>query len=188
MRDQYDRKLRLLLDADGLEGVLDTMARRLKDLYPDPSGLIVMGMASRGIPLGKRLTKRLSASYGREIPFGSLDASFYRDDFHFRKKFANPSMRIAEVPLSVEAMDIVLVDDVLFTGRSVRAAMEALMDLGRARTIRLCVLADRGHRELPIQPDCVGVQVVTEPGQEVRCYVQPVDKEDSVWLVEVLKS
>jgi pyrimidine operon attenuation protein/uracil phosphoribosyltransferase len=115
---------------------------------------------------------------------GSLDATYYRDDFHYRKKVAT-EMRFTEMPASVEGKTVILVDDVLYTGRSALAAMRSILDLGRPAAIRLCVLVDRGHRELPIAPDCAGLTVETARNQEVRVAIEPIDKENSVYLVEV---
>ena len=159
MKDNCKR-IRQLLDARGMETVLDEMAAKIARMHPDPSNLVVIGMASRGIPLGQRLVERLFRM------------------FQMRVKFA-------EMPTDVEGKVIVLVDDVLYTGRSVRAAIEALMDLGRPASIRLCVMVDRGHRELPIAPDFVGLQVSTAQNQEVRVRIEPHDSENAVWLVEV---
>ncbi len=184
MKDNCKR-IRQLLDARGMETVLDEMAAKIARMHPDPSNLVVIGMASRGIPLGQRLVERLLRMYQMRVEFGSLDATFYRDDFHYRKRMNNPVMRIAEMPTDVEGKVIVLVDDVLYTGRSVRAAIEALMDLGRPAAVRLCVMVDRGHRELPIAPDYVGLQVSTAQNQEVRVRIEPHDTENAVWLVEV---
>lgn len=179
------KRIRQLLDARGMDTVLDEMAAKIARMHPDPSNMLILGMASRGIPLGKRLSERLMKMYGMKVDVGSIDATYYRDDFHFRKRMNNPVMRIAEMPADVEGKVIVLVDDVLFTGRSTRAAIEAIMDLGRPAAIRLCVMVDRGHRELPIAPDCVGLQVDTAQNQEVRVRIQPHDEETAVWLVEV---
>jgi pyrimidine operon attenuation protein/uracil phosphoribosyltransferase len=144
-----------------------------------------MGLASRGIPLAHELASRLERLYGAPVPVGSLDATFYRDDFHYRKKTNNFALKISEMPADVEGKVVVLVDDVLYTGRSVRAAMQAILDLGRPAAIRLCVLVDRGHRELPIAPDCVGLVVQTAQNEEVRVRIAPCDTENAVWLVEV---
>jgi len=179
------KRIRQLLDSRGMETVLDEMAAKIARMHPDPNNMLIMGLASRGIPLGQRLSERLLAMYGMKVAVGSLDATYYRDDFHFRKRMNNPVMRINEMPADVEGKVIVLVDDVLYTGRSVRAAIEAIMDLGRPAAIRLCVMVDRGHRELPIAPDCVGLQVATAQNQEVRVRIQPHDEETAVWLVEV---
>jgi pyrimidine operon attenuation protein/uracil phosphoribosyltransferase len=144
-----------------------------------------MGMASRGIPLAEKIVQRLDHLYGSKVLLGNLDATFYRDDFHYRKRLQNPSIKISSMPRPVEGLNILLVDDVLYTGRTIRAAMEALMDMGRPRTIRLCVLVDRGHRELPIGADYIGISVKTGLNEEVCLSLPPLDAESSVWLVEV---
>lgn len=183
-RDQ-SRRIAQLLDPDGMARVLDQIADSIFSSHPNPDTLLLMGMASRGIPLAERIGEHLEKLYGRKVPMGNLDATFYRDDFHFRKRLMNPSMKITAMPRPVEGMDVILVDDVLFTGRSIRAAMESIMDMGRPNTIRLAVMVDRGRRELPIAPDYVGLSVKTESNQEVRVRLQPNDSETSVWLVEV---
>ena len=159
------KKIRELLSAQAMEFALDEMAAKLAKMHPTADDMVVLGMASRGM--------------------GSLDATFYRDDFHYRTHMGSSELRITEMPASVEGKTVNLVDDVLYTGRSVRAAMQAILDLGRPSAIRLCVLVDRGHRELPIAPDCVGLTVETAQDQEVRVQIEPIDKENSVYLVEV---
>ncbi len=177
--------LRKLMDAQAMELALDEMALKIVRMRPDSKKLVVLGMASRGIPLGERLCERLSKHYGTPIQFGAIDATFYRDDFHYRSRLLNPEMRILKMPDSVENKIVVLVDDVLYTGRSVRGAMQAVFDLGRPAAIRLCCLIDRGCRELPIAPDCVGLHIDTAPGEEVRVRVEPNDSENAVYLVQV---
>lgn len=168
-----------------MEKSLEEMAVHFAGICTNPSRLLVMGMASRGVPMARRLADLLEKYYHCPLPTGSLDATFYRDDFHFRKNLANPEMRITAMPRPVEGMDIILLDDVLYTGRTIRAAMEAIMDMGRPNSIRLGVLVDRGHRQLPICPDYAGLIVTTCANQEVRVYLPPLDSETAVWLVEV---
>ncbi|MDR1759846.1 MAG: bifunctional pyr operon transcriptional regulator/uracil phosphoribosyltransferase PyrR [Fibrobacter sp.] len=184
MKDN-SKRIRTLLDAQALDWALDEMAARIAKLHSNPEKMLILGMASRGIPLSQELAKRLSEKYGVKIPSGSIDATFYRDDFHYRKQIGNPEMRITEMPASVNGKIVILVDDVLYTGRSVRAAIQAIFDLGRPSAIRLCVLVDRGHRELPIAPDCVGLTVETDVDQEVRVLIRPIDEENAVYLVKV---
>ena len=184
MKDNCKR-IQELLSAQAMEFALDEMAAKIAKMHPSAENLIVLGMASRGIPLAKKLSDRLSQKFGKPIELGSLDATFYRDDFYYRKKSASTEMRFTEMPATVEGKTVILVDDVLYTGRSVRAAMQAILDLGRPAAIRLCVLVDRGHRELPIAPDCVGLTVETAQNQEVRVMIEPIDNENSVYLVEV---
>lgn len=184
MKDNCTR-IRKLLDAQAMERALDAMASGLDRFNLSPDKLIVVGLASRGIPLSRSLADRLSSKFGVKVPCGSIDATFYRDDFHYRKRLGNTEMRITEMPASVEDKTVILVDDVLYTGRSIRAAMQALLDLGRPSAIRLCELVDRGHRELPIAADCVGLKVETAADEEVRVLVNPIDSEDAVYLVKV---
>ena len=164
---------------------MDEMAAKIAKMHPSADNMIVLGMASRGIPLAQKLSKRLSEKFGKPIETGSLDATFYRDDFHYRKKLGSTEMRFTEMPASVEGKVVILVDDVLYTGRSVRAALQAILDFGRPSVVRLCVLVDRGHREQPIAPDWVGLNVETAQIQEVRVNIEPIDNENSVYLVEV---
>ena len=184
MKDNCKR-LQELLSAQAMEFALDEMAAKIAKMHPSADNMIVLGMASRGIPLAQKLSKRLSEKFGKPIETGSLDATFYRDDFHYRKKLGSTEMRFTEMPASVEGKVVILVDDVLYTGRSVRAALQAILDFGRPSVVRLCVLVDRGHRELPIAPDCVGLTVETAQNQEVRVNIEPIDNENSVYLVEV---
>jgi pyrimidine operon attenuation protein / uracil phosphoribosyltransferase len=181
-RKDNRKKIRQLLDLEGIEKALDQIAERVFQDHPDPGSLLVMGMASRGIPLAEKIAQRLESRYGQKVLQGSLDATFYRDDFHYRKRMQNPSVKISAMPRPVEGLNILLVDDVLFTGRTIRAAMEALMDMGRPRTIRL---VDRGHRELPIAADYTGLLVKTGVNEEVCLSLPPMDHDNSVWLVEV---
>ncbi|MEE1275521.1 MAG: bifunctional pyr operon transcriptional regulator/uracil phosphoribosyltransferase PyrR [Fibrobacteraceae bacterium] len=180
--------VRKLLDERAMNLALDAMALDLVRLHPEAENLIVMGMATRGIPLANEISQRLTLRYGKPVLSGELDASFYRDDFHYRNHFGNPVMRVLKTPVSVEGKTVVLVDDVLYTGRSVRAAMQAVFDLGRPAAIRLCCLIDRGCRELPIAPDCIGLKIDTAPGEEVRVRISPLDNENAVYLVKVGES
>jgi len=179
------RRVERLLDPEGMDRVLKGIAERIYQDFPDPTTLLLMGMASRGIPLAERIAFRLEELYGTKVPVGNLDASFYRDDFHFRKRVHSPAMKITAMPRPVEGVHVVLVDDVLYTGRTIRAALDSVMDMGRPRTVRLAVMVDRGHRELPIAADYVGLIVKTKQHQEVRVRIEPMDSETSVWLVEV---
>ena len=176
--------IRELMSAQAMEFALDEMAAKMAKIHPSADDVVILGMASRGIPLAQKLRERLESKFNKKINIGSLDATFYRDDFHYRNHVAT-EMRVTEMPASVEGKTVILVDDVLYTGRSALAAMRAILDLGRPAAIRLCVLVDRGHRELPIAPDCVGLVVETAQHQEVRVKINPIDQENTVSLVEV---
>jgi pyrimidine operon attenuation protein/uracil phosphoribosyltransferase len=180
-----DKKIQELLNESGIEAVLGNMAEKIASWAKSQDSVILMGMASRGIPLAKNIAQILSSKHNLSVAVGSIDNSYYRDDFHYRKRTNNPSLKIIEMPAEVEGKMVILIDDVLYTGRSVRAALQAILDLGRPAAVKLCVLVDRGCRELPIAPDCVGISIETKPNQEVRVCLNPYDKETAVWLVEV---
>jgi pyrimidine operon attenuation protein/uracil phosphoribosyltransferase len=139
-------------------------------------GLVLVGIADRGDHLALRLAREIATIEGAEIPVGVLDITFYRDDIGMTAEA--PEVHETRIPFDITGRTVILVDDVLFTGRTVRAAMDALTDLGRARRIRLAVLIDRGHRELPIRADFVGKNVPTQLGDDVRVLVNEVDGED----------
>lgn len=169
---------RLLLDARALDRTLRRLA--LQILEGDPlADLALVGVRTRGVPLAHRLAALL-AQEGLTVPVGELDIALYRDDT--RSGRALPEVRPTRLPFSVDGQAIVLVDDVLFTGRTTRAALDALMAWGRPRVVRLAVLVDRGHRELPLHADHVGLAVETTRAQTVAVRLAEADGIDGVWL------
>ncbi len=172
-----DRETRLR-DAEGLASLLDTMARGIVDGRRQGAPLRLVGIRNRGVPIAERLAERLGQLLGEEILVGAVDITLYRDDIGHGERW--PVLRGTEIPFDVEDAEVVLVDDVLFTGRTVRAALNTICDLGRPAAVRLAALVDRGHRELPIQPDVVGLHVRTERGERVRVRVTPVDPVDEI--------
>ena len=144
-------------------------------------GVVLVGMRTRGVPLAERLASWIKEFEGKDVAVGALDIGLYRDDI---TGGARPLMRPTKIPAHIEGKRVVLVDDVLYTGRSIRAAMDALTDLGRPSQIQLAVLVDRGHRELPIRADYVGKNVPTSPDEEVQVRVAEVDGADEVLLVK----
>ncbi|MTI89421.1 MAG: bifunctional pyr operon transcriptional regulator/uracil phosphoribosyltransferase PyrR [Balneolaceae bacterium] len=158
-------------------------AHQFLEPYDDFSQLAVIGMQTRGVYMGKRILKEVKQEFDAEIDFGVLDVTFYRDDF--RSKLKMPDVKVTEIPFDLYGRDIVLVDDVLFTGRTVRSAMDALMSYGRPRSIKFCCMVDRGHRELPIDADYKGMYLPTYENEEVRVKVEELDGEDAVYLVEL---
>ena len=175
-----------LMDARDLSRTLDRMARQILELI-DPAaegagGVALIGMQTRGVYLARRLQARIQAFEGIDVPLGLLDVTMYRDDFRLRLK--QPQVRATRIPFDISERHLVLVDDVLYTGRTARAALDALMDLGRPASIRFLVIVDRGLRELPIRADIVGREVPTMPGEEVRVRLSEVDDREGVWLVE----
>lgn len=169
-----------LADAKGLDRSLTRLAHEIVEKNRGVENLVLVGIRSRGMPLAQRLVQKIREIEGKEVPVGILDVSLYRDDF----KYKQPQVRVTDIPFSIDNKNIVLVDDVLYTGRTVRSALNALMDYGRPARIQLAVLVDRGHRELPIKPDFVGKNVPTSIGEEVQVRVKEIDGEDGIWLVE----
>ncbi|MFC1572967.1 bifunctional pyr operon transcriptional regulator/uracil phosphoribosyltransferase PyrR [Candidatus Eisenbacteria bacterium] len=145
--------------------------------------LVLVGIRKRGAPLAERVQKHLKEIEGVQVPLGVLDITLYRDDISAIG--ANPLVESTEIPVSIENKVVVLVDDVIFTGRTVRAALDAVMDYGRPRSIQLAVLLDRGHRELPIRADYVGRQVPTSLREIVKVCVQETDGSDEVTISEI---
>ena len=181
-----DRIKAQLMDVDDLRRTLDRMARQVVELTDpdaDPSDTFALvGMQTRGVHLARRLRDRIQSVEGLDIPVGTLDATMYRDDVHLRAD--QPVVRATRIPFDISGRHLVLVDDVVFTGRTVRAALDALMDMGRPASVRFLVIVDRGHRELPIAVDIVGRKVPTLPGEMVRVRLDEVDDREGVWLVE----
>ncbi|MCC5915529.1 MAG: bifunctional pyr operon transcriptional regulator/uracil phosphoribosyltransferase PyrR [Balneolaceae bacterium] len=160
-------------------------AHQFLEPYDDPSHPAIIGMQTRGVYMGRRILDVIRKEMGAEPDFGILDVTFYRDDY--RTKLKMPDVKVTEIPFDLYNRDVILVDDVLYTGRTVRSAMEALMAYGRPRTIRFCCMIDRGHREIPVSADYVGMTVPTHENEEVRVKVKELDGEDAVYVVNMLK-
>lgn len=167
------------LDPAQMEGALHRMAGEVADRL-GAENLVLLGIRSRGLPLAERLGATLSKLLGREIPVGALDITLYRDDL--TELIGVPIVRPTEIPFTLKDRTILLVDDVLFTGRTIRAALDALLDHGRPKTVRLAVLVDRGGRELPIQADFAAVTLPVTGAQRVSVKVKELDGEDGVFL------
>jgi pyrimidine operon attenuation protein/uracil phosphoribosyltransferase len=167
-----------LLNKDDINRALMRMAHEIVEKNKGTERLCLVGIQRGGVHLAKRLASKIKEIEKKEIPVGSLDIAFYRDDLNIRKK--QTMVRRTEVPFEVTDLKIVLVDDVLFTGRSIRAAMDALMDLGRPAAIQLAVLIDRGHRELPIKADYVGKNIPTSLSENVEVQLEEEGLGDSV--------
>jgi len=173
------------MDAHALDLALTRISHQLLERHSDLGGVRIVGMQSRGVFLARRIAAKITAMAGIDAPplTGVLDTTLYRDDYRCRLR--QPEVRVTDIPFDINEKSVVLVDDVLFTGRTVRAALDALMDYGRPREIQLAVLIDRGHRELPIRADYVGRKITTSPTQEVSLKVSELDGEDSLWLMEI---
>ena len=180
---------REILDEEGLERTLARLAHELIERTGDLSQLALVGIQTRGVPLARRLRALVEERSGVEPALGSVDISFHRDDVVVRGRsaplHAQPVVRGTELDFHLEGRTCVLVDDVLYTGRTIRAAIEALLDYGRPDRVQLAVLVDRGHRELPIRPDYVGKNLPTAVGERVRVELAEVDGRDRVLLEPV---
>jgi pyrimidine operon attenuation protein/uracil phosphoribosyltransferase len=166
-----------VLAADDIGRALKRMAHEILERNKGPGGLVLMGIRTRGIPLAERLAAHIADIEGTEVPVGSLDVTLYRDDYARTGPLPLGQTRF---PGDIDGRVVVLVDDVLYTGRTIRAAMDAVMDYGRPQAIQLAVLVDRGHRELPIRADYVGKNLPTGPEQQVRVRLASVDGQDDV--------
>jgi pyrimidine operon attenuation protein / uracil phosphoribosyltransferase len=167
-----------LMDAEQIARALDELACAVAEDRCGDAQLALIGIRTRGVPLAARLATRLGEKHGITTQVGALDITLYRDDLS--RTAHTPVLRGTHVPFAVDGMELVLVDDVLFTGRTVRAAMDELCDLGRPAAIRLAVLVDRGHRELPIQPDYCGLRIDTEFDERIEVRLMETDEQDEV--------
>lgn len=171
-----------LVDQTGLERIITRVSHEILEKNKGTNNLILIGMRTRGEFVAKRIFDKIKEIEHIEIPLGVLDVTLYRDDFRTRLK--QPEVSVTNITFSIDEKDVVLIDDVLYSGRTVRAALDALMDLGRPSTIQLCVLVDRGHRELPIRPDYVGKNTPTSINEEVKVKLKEVDNEDGIYLID----
>jgi len=174
---------KVVLDRDDMRRTLVRIAHEIVESGGEPEALAIVGIHRRGAVLGARVQALLSDLLDRDIPLGALDISFYRDDVGRRPD--QPVVHASHIDFNVDGMTIVIVDDVLYTGRTVRAAIEALFDYGRPERVQLAVLADRGHRELPIRPDYVGKNLPTSRDERVNVRVEELDGVDEVTIVEL---
>lgn len=172
---------RTLLSAEDMQRALVRVAHEIVERNKGAKDLVLVGMQTRGVPLARRLANTIQSLEGINVPVGSLDISFYRDDLSSLS--LKPTVHRTDIPVDVTGKQIVLVDDVFYTGRSIRAAMDALIDLGRPQSIQLAVLVDRGHRELPIRADYVGKNIPTSKNEEIKVDIKEVDGEDKVSIV-----
>jgi pyrimidine operon attenuation protein / uracil phosphoribosyltransferase len=172
----------VVMDADRVARTLMRIAHEVLERNRTLDELAIVGIRSRGEHLARRLADRLQQIAGQRVPCGSLDITLYRDDLMRQPVGPQPLVRRTEIPFSIDDRVILLVDDVLYTGRTVRAALDALIDFGRPRAIQLIVLVDRGHRELPIKADYVGKNLPTSRRQSVQVRLQEVDGHDDVLI------
>jgi pyrimidine operon attenuation protein/uracil phosphoribosyltransferase len=170
------------MDKEAIQRALKRIAHEIVERNKGVDNVVLIGIRRRGVPLAKRLQKFLAEIEGKEVPVGSLDITLYRDDLNLR--LDQPKVGKTEINFSIEGKDVILVDDVLYTGRTVRSALDALMDIGRPRTVQLSVLIDRGHRELPIRADYVGKNVPTSRKEQIEVRLEEIDGVDEVVIGE----
>jgi pyrimidine operon attenuation protein / uracil phosphoribosyltransferase len=174
----------VVLERDDLRRTLRRIAHEIAEKNPDPDSLAVVGIHTRGALLARRLHALLGELTGSEVPIGDIDISFYRDDVGTKSPASQPTVHASHIDFDLSDRTVVLVDDVLFTGRTVRAAIDALFDYGRPQRIQLAVLCDRGHRELPIRPDYVGKNLPTSREQRVNVHLEELDGTDEVAIAD----
>ena len=173
-------KTKQIMDAESINRSITRVAHEILEHNRGPDNIILVGILTRGEPLAKRLRKLIENITNIKIPIGFLDITFHRDDF--RKRLVVPQVKGTDIHDSIDDKIVVLVDDVLFTGRTIRAAMDELNAFGGPSNIQLAVLVDRGHRELPIRPDYVGKNIPTNEGEHVKVLLKEFDKKDLVTL------
>ena len=170
------------MDADDIERAVTRMAHQILEANKGAENLALVGIVTRGDLLAKMLVHKIEEIEGVKVPLGKLDISFYRDDF---LTYLSPEVHGTHIPFSLDGKTVVLIDDVLYTGRTIRAALDALMDLGRPASIQLAVLVDRGHRELPIRADYVGKNVPSSRDENVRLFLEEVDGTSAVEILDM---
>lgn len=181
MKDGFKLKAKLV-DGEGFARTINRLAYEIVERNRGVKNLAIIGLRTRGAFIAERLRTVIEKTEGVKVPLGVLDTTLYRDDF--RQKLKQPQVNITDIPFEIDNLNLFLVDDVLFTGRTIRAALDALMDFGRPAAISLAIMVDRGHRELPIQADLIGKKIPTSIGEEVRVRMKETDGEDEVLLVE----
>lgn len=167
-----------LSDESGVAALILDLARQIEGGRVAGAPLVLVGVKTRGEPIAQRIAGHLRASLGGEVPVGAVDITLYRDDLGKGDQW--PVLKGTEIPFPVDGTEVILVDDVLFTGRTVRAALNCVCDLGRPAAVRLAVLVDRGGREIPIRADYVGLEVANRPGERVKVRLRPIDPSDEI--------
>ena len=177
---------RVLLDEESLQRTLRRIAHEIVEKHPDLTALALVGIYTRGATLAQRLRELIEEYTGARVPTGALDITFYRDDVTLRaeqRAHPQPVVKATRLDFPLEGKSVVVVDDVLYTGRTIRSAIEAIFDYGRPERVQLAVLVDRGHRELPIRPDYVGKNLPTARSERVNVELVEVDEVDRVVLI-----
>ena len=170
------------MTATEIDRTVQRLAHEIVEKSGGTSNLALIGIRRRGVPLAKRIAQAMRGIDGVEVPVGTLDITLYRDDLSIVAE--QPVLQSSNIPIPVDDKDLVVVDDVLYTGRTIRAAMNGLFDLGRPKRVRLCVLIDRGHRELPVEASFIGRTVQTSDTEIIEVRLNEIDQEERVMLVE----
>ena len=178
---QFKEKSKMA-DARDLDRTLNRLAHEILEKNKGSDELTIIGIRTRGEFLAKRIAEKIKDIEKKEIPVGVLDVVMYRDDFRVKHKL--PAVEVTDIPFDIDEKIVILVDDVVYTGRTIRAALDALVDFGRAAKIQLACLVDRGHREMPIKADYVGKNFPTADDEEIRVKVAEIDNEDGILLVQ----
>ncbi len=181
MAETLVKKARIL-DSERIRRMIDRMAHEIAERQKDLPELVFIGIRTRGVPLATRLAARLGELVERPFPVGTLDITLYRDDLSLVAP--QPLLKKTEIDFDLNGRTVLLCDDVLYTGRTIRAALDGIIDLGRPRAMRLAVLIDRGHRELPIEANYVGKSVPTSGREVIKVMFQETDGADEVWILE----
>ena len=172
-----------IMDHEGVERTLTRLAHEILERNKGARNIVIVGIKTRGEFIARRIAAKIEEIEHAKLPMGSLDITLYRDDL--MGKLEQPEMKGTDILFDIHEKDVILIDDVLYTGRTIRSALDELIDIGRPRTIQLAVLIDRGHRELPIKADYVGKNVSTALGESIRVHLREVDGEDEVLLMDV---
>ncbi len=176
------RKIRAkIIDEAGLERTVTRLAHEILEKNKGAGNIVIVGIRTRGEHLAKRIARKIESVEGAGVKIGFLDITLYRDDL--LGKLEQPQMKGTDILFDISGKDVILIDDVLYTGRTIRAALDGLTDIGRPRTIQLAVLIDRGHRQLPVKADFVGKNVPTSAEESIRVHLKEVDGEDEVLLM-----
>ncbi len=172
----------IVIDKVGLDRTITRLAHEIIEHNKGSENIVLLGMRTRGEFLANRIQEKIGIIENGKPDLGILDVTLYRDDFRTRLK--QPEVSVTDISFDLTEKDVILIDDVLYTGRTVRAALDAIVDLGRPNTIQFCVLIDRGHREMPITADYVGKNIPTSINEEIKVKMTEIDNEDAVYLVE----
>lgn len=171
-----------IIDSNNLERTITRLAHEIIEHNKGSENIVLIGMRTRGEFLARRIQEKINTIEGRLPNLGILDATLYRDDFRTRLK--QPEVSVTDIAFDLNEKNVILIDDVLYTGRTVRSALDAIMDLGRPATVQFCVLVDRGHKEMPIAADYVGKNIPTSINEEVKVKMREIDDEDGVFLID----